>query len=329
MPAKKNADFDAPRVRAWCAQRQGVAGALAGRSAAEVLAATGWVRSVGGSAPYLALFDRAGLSREEVDRAVAALEVHELPSARGCTYVVPASDYALALRASQGHSEEATIATAKKYLGVTEKELGRLCDRVLDALSARALDPAEIKDTVGDAVRSLGPEGKRRGQSSTLPLALGRLQSHGEIRRVPTNGRLDQQRYRYVRWTDGPLARTKPTDDEVSRGLAERFFRWAGVATVAQFAWWSALGAKSSRAAASELGLVPLADGDQRLMFADDRDSLGAMTVPEVVSVAFVSSLDNTVHLRREVGTLLDPGDATVEVLGEKGSTEWGRVNER
>src|SRR5258708_30168064 len=87
------------KLRAWRWRKQGLDGSLAGQTAAEVLARTGWARSVGGAAPYLTLFARAGLRRAEVDAAVAKLEIHELPCARGCTYVVPAVDYPLALAA--------------------------------------------------------------------------------------------------------------------------------------------------------------------------------------------------------------------------------------
>ncbi len=325
MPAKpatkaaaKTSAVDPARLRAWSAKRQGLGGALSGATAADALAKTGWVRSVGGSSPYLALFDRAGLSREAVDRAVAAVEVHELPSARGCTYVVPACDYALALRAAQGHGDDAAVAQAKKHLGVTDKELDRLSVKVLDALSKGALDPAQIKDAVGDAVRSLGEEGKRRGTTSTLPLVLGRLQTRGEIRRVPVNGRLDQQRYRYVRWENSPLAKTSLTDDEVARGLAERFFRWAGFGSAAQLAWWSGLGVKAARAAMAGLGLVALADGDDRMISPADRDEMRSMRPDEGDVASFVSSLDNAMHLRREVTTLLDDADASAKVFGQK-----------
>src|ERR1022692_5019967 len=93
--------MDQSKVRAWWAHRQGLDGGLAGKSAAEVLERTGWARSVGGVGPYLTLFARAGTSREAADQAVANLEIHELPSARGCTYVVPASEFALALKAGE------------------------------------------------------------------------------------------------------------------------------------------------------------------------------------------------------------------------------------
>src|SRR5881227_3187292 len=88
-------------LRAWWAHRQGLDGACEGAAAAEVLAKTGWARSVGGAAPYLTLFARAALSRETIDQAVTNLEICEMPAARGCTYVVPAADFALALKVGQ------------------------------------------------------------------------------------------------------------------------------------------------------------------------------------------------------------------------------------
>jgi hypothetical protein len=79
--------MDISVLRAWWAHRQGLDGRFAGSGAAEVLEKTGWARSVGGAGPYLTLFARGGLSREAVDLAVTDLDICELPSARGCTYV--------------------------------------------------------------------------------------------------------------------------------------------------------------------------------------------------------------------------------------------------
>jgi len=194
-------------------------------SAAEILARSGWMRSVGGAGPYLGLFARGRLSRGDVDAAVGALAIHELPSARGCTYVVPAADYAVALRASQGHGDAATVAMAKKYLGVTDQEIERLCKAIVDALDKAPLDPKGLKEALGGAVRHLGDEGKKRGTTTTLSLGLGLLQSGGEIRRVPEDGRLDRQRYRYARWKSSPLGKTKLvklTPEDVQRFLNQK-----------------------------------------------------------------------------------------------------------
>src|ERR1700687_3804692 len=89
--------MDQSKLRAWWAYRQGLDGSLAGKSAAEILGRVGWARSGGGVGPYLTSFLRGGLSRESVDADVAKNLICELPSARGCTYVLPASDFALGL----------------------------------------------------------------------------------------------------------------------------------------------------------------------------------------------------------------------------------------
>src|ERR1017187_3056491 len=108
------------KLRAWWSHKQGLDGSLSGKTAAHILEATGWARTVGGAGGYLGLFARAGLSRETVDAAVAALEIHELPSARGCTYLLPASDFAIGLKAAQAFSGGEMKVAAK--LGVTEAE---------------------------------------------------------------------------------------------------------------------------------------------------------------------------------------------------------------
>src|SRR5262249_34686177 len=239
-------------VRAWWWVRQGLDGSLAKASPAEALERTGWCRSVGGAGPYLSIFARTGASRERIDTDAAALKLHELPSARGCTYVVPAADFGVALRAAQG--DDAEMAMARKFLGVTDKEIEKLSRDVVDAVAKKPLDPRELKDALGGKVRNLGAEGKKRGTTTTLPLALGKLQTSGRIRRVPVNGRLDQQRFAYIAWKPAPD--TDITEDQLAVELARRFFRWAGPATQPQFSWWAGLGAKAARAAIDELKLT-------------------------------------------------------------------------
>ena len=137
------------KLRAWWSHRQGLDGRLVGARPAEVLEQTGWARSVGGVGPYLTLFARGGASREAADEAVARLEIHELPAARGCTYVVPASDFALALKAGEAFGGGEMKVASK--LGVTGKEIDRLCDAVLNSLSKGPLDPDEIRGATGKA----------------------------------------------------------------------------------------------------------------------------------------------------------------------------------
>jgi len=318
---KSNASDGAIKLRAWWAQKQGLDGSLEGATAAQVLERAGWARSVGGVGPYLTLFSRAGVSRAQADQAVANLEIHELPAARGCTYVVPAREFALALQC--GPLEDGEMAVARK-MGVTDKEVDRLCEAVLAALSAGPLLPDELREAVGGAVRSLGAEGTKRGITSTLPLALGRLQPAGEIRRVPVNGRLDQQRYRYVRWLPNPLAGRALPSEEVYAQLAHRYFAWIGPATIAQFQWFSGLGVRAAKAAVAGIGLVPLAPGEDLLMFPEDREAFRAFVPPRAPHYSLVSSIDAISHLRRDVQRLLEPADLERAVPGAKAGALGG-----
>jgi hypothetical protein len=305
----------AEKLRAWRSHLQGLDGRLAGKTPAEVLEQTGWARSVGGSAPYLTLFARAGTSREAADAGVAKLQIHELPALRGCTYVVPASDFALALKAGASFGG-ADMKTAYK-LGVTDKEIDKLCDAVLKSLEKGPLDPEGIRDATGSAARNLGEEGKKKGMITTLPLALGRLQSTGDIRRVPVNGRLDQQRYRYTLWRPNPLAKFKLSPEEVNTQIARRFFAWIGPATIPELQWHTALSVKACKAAIEPLKLEPL--GDDGLMLPSDRDRFEAFKVPKQAHYVLASCLDGLSLLRRDLKGLLDPKDLNREVFVEKG----------
>jgi winged helix DNA-binding protein len=315
--------MDDTKLRAWWSHLQGLDGRLAGATAGPVLAQTGWARSVAGAGPYLTLFSRAAIGREAADAAVQALEIHELPSARGCTYVVPASDFPLALRVAQGFAGE--MKTAEK-LGVTQREIAKLCEAVISALDRAPLDPNELRDALGSRVRNLGEEGKRKGLSTTLPVALGRLQVEGEIRRVPINGRLDQQRYRYTLWRPNPLNKFKLSAEEAFIELARRFFGWIGPATLAEFQWFSGLGVKAGKAALEPLKLEPAAKGDARLLLPGHRESWESFRVPKEPQYALVSSLDGLNQLRRDVKTLLATEDLKRKVPVEKGTAELGAL---
>jgi hypothetical protein len=303
-------------IRAWWSHRQGLDGSLERKSPAQILEQSGWARSVGGAGPYLTLFARAGTSRAEADRSVAELEIHELPAARGCTYVVPSSEFALALKVGQAFND-GDMKVAYK-LGVTDKEVDKLCGAVVKVLGKGPLEPEQIREATAGAARNLGPEGKKKGLATTLPLALGRLQAAGEIRRIPVNGRLDQQRYRYALWRPNPLAAFRLSAEEAYTELAHRFFRWIGPATLAEFQWFSGLGVKASAAALEPLKLVPLASGSDRLMFADDREKLIAFKVPAREQYALVSSLDAISALRRDVKGLLDARDLERKIFADK-----------
>jgi len=304
-------------IRAWWSARQGLDGALVGKRPSEVLERSGWARSVAGAGPYLTLFSRAGTSREAADQALERVEIHELPAARGCTYVVPSGDYGLALKVGQEFGK-AEMKVAYK-LGVTDKEVDKLCEAVVKVLGKGPLDPSQIREATGKASRNLGEEGKKKGITTTLPLALGRLQYEGEIRRIPIDGRLDQQRYRYSLWRPNPLSKFRLSLDEAYTELARLYFRWIGPATAVQFQAFSGLGVKAGKNAIEPLNLVPVEQGSDLLMFAADRDSLMTFQPPSKPQYVVVSSLDAMALLRNDIKSLMDDKDVQTHKPGSFG----------
>lgn len=316
------------RVRAWWAHRQGLSVRHDDRSPAAVLERTGWARSVGGANPYLTLFARANTSRAATEQAAANREIYELPSARGCTYVVPRSDFALALRVGQGFGSVTEIQSAKKHLGVTDRELEHLCEQVLLALADGAMEPAALKTRLGDVVRNLGEAGKKRGTTTTLPLALGHLQAHGLILRQPVDGRLDQQRYAYVRWTDSPLQADTRSAEDAYEELARRYFSWTGPASAAHFQWFSGLGVKAAKAAMAPLGLVPIAADSPLLLLPADLAAFADFVAPSEPEIRLLAGIDGLFLLRRDMTGLIEAGDAARKFVGDRGAVELGGLQD-
>jgi Winged helix DNA-binding domain len=310
--------MDSNRLRAWYAKKQGLDGSLQGATSAAVLQKTGWARSVGGANPYLSLFSRAEINRDSADQAAAKLEIHELPSARGCTYVVPASDYALALTVGRGFGEEAEIQLAIKYLKVTEREIEKLMQSVIAALKDGPKDPRKLKEHLGSAVRNLGKEGKKRGMSTTLPLALGKLQTMGQIRRIPASGRLDQQRYSYALWQPSPLQKSKLSENAAQIELLRKYFQWIGPATLKEFQWFSGWSLKTCKEVASAIKLLSAEPDNELLILEEEADAFRSFRPPSKAFYCLVSSLDNVMHLRRDLSALLDPADQKRDVLQDK-----------
>jgi hypothetical protein len=316
--------MQAAKLQAWWAHKQGMDGRLRGESPQRVSNETGWVRSLGGVNPYLAMLARAGIGRVEVDQAIARLQVCELPAARGCTYVVPASDFGLALLVAQEFAG-IEMKTAKK-LHVTDADIDALCEVILEALEDGPLETSEIRDQTDFLVKDLGEVGRKKGLKTTLPVALGQLQVLGYIRREPINGRLDQQRFRYARWTT-KVRPDRPTREEDYLELARRFFHWIGPASISEFKRFCGVNAETAARVTVALGLVALEEGDPRLMFAEDRQLLADFQVPGEPCYSLVGRLDGITHLRRDVKDLLAGEDHIRKVYTDKGIAELASLS--
>jgi hypothetical protein len=301
-------------LRAWAWHRQGLDGSLKGADSAEVFTRAGWARSVGGANPYLTLFARAGISRAQADDDVLSLRIHELPAARGCTYVLGHNDFAWALQIGR----DAAVAPFRVLarMGVERGEITLLEEQVLHILAEAGgpLDPRQLKDELGDSVRNLGEEGKKKGAATTLPTALGLLQADGRIRRVPVNGRLDQQRYAYTLW-GLPAA---IMDDASARSLLmERYLGWTGGATFKQSQWFTGFTVAASKAAFAAVGAVEVRTGAGEVlwMLPDDVARLAAFEAPDEEQIQLLAGTDSMVLLRRNSADLFDERDKGRKVL--------------
>ncbi|MEW9872270.1 glycosyltransferase [Arthrobacter sp. HS15c] len=302
-------------LRAWAWHKQGLDGTLQGADPADVFTTAGWARSVGGANPYLTLFARAGTSRAEADAAVVSLKIHELPTARGCTYVLGHEDFAWGLQIGR----DAAVAPFRVLarMGVERGEITLLEEEILHALcdAGGPLDPKQLKDLLGDSVRNLGEEGKRKGAATTLPTALGLLQADGRIRRVPVNGRLDQQRYAYTLWGLPPTA----MDHDAARSLLlERYLGWTGGATVKQSQWFTGFTLAHTKAGLAAVGAVevPAANGEVLWMLPDDVERLAAFEAPAGEQIQLLAGTDSLVLLRRNSADMFAEQDRDRNVLG-------------
>lgn len=278
----------------------------------------GWIRGVGSCGPYFHLKSRAGFSREQVDQAVANLEIHELPSARGCTYIVPKQHYDIALALAQFPGDEPKLDTGERKLGFTWDQINSLKAAVLEALKSGPADPRQLKADLGKKVKSYGAEGKKYGITTDLPGVLQRLQKEGRIRRMPLDGRLDNERYAYTLWEENPLADFKLTKPELQAKLAQLYFNWIGPASLEEFIWFSGFSKRDAKIALEANNLIEWNPGNYG--FQTHIDSIKDFQPSSEPNPNFLTSLDNLLHLTRNLDSHVNPEDRLriAPIPGEK-----------
>lgn len=282
----------------------------------------GHVRTLGGSEAYVAVQARRGeLRREVMDDEVAAGDLHVVPAARGCIYLVHRDEVPWALRLAEELSRSRSEREQERA-GVRPGEMEELGERVVTALRAHGpLDPNALRRTLpDDAVRSLGDAGKKVGLSSTLPPALRRLEFDGRVERRLEGGRLDSERYLWAVPEQNPFDGVDVADAAaLHRHFAARWFRWSGLGTADAFAAWAGLGKRDARAAAAELELTPVEVAGQEGDWLADPQVLAAATDATVSGGALLPFEDNLIHLQDSPALLTDPEHLELEV------PSWGR----
>lgn len=88
--------------------------------------------------------------------------------------------------------------SAKSKLGVNVQEVEALKEGIMRALENGPLDTAGLKEPLGSLYKNYGEAGKKIGQTTNVSLGLLALQAEAKIRRIPSDGRLDGQSYKYT-----------------------------------------------------------------------------------------------------------------------------------
>ena len=306
------------KLRAYLAHRQGLL-EFSSKSNREVLVETGWARSVGGHNIYMTLFARNQSTKAQTEKDTQGHEIYEFASARGCTYFLPKDDFQVGIKAGQGFNDASSVRTAKNKLGFTDEDLIALNEGILKALENGPLDTNGIKKELGDLVINFGELGKKVGQTTSLSLGLLTLQAQAEIRRVPKGWALEAQSYQYELFKGGPDVGEPYSKDQAYADLADRFWRWNGMASLAHFQWFSGLGVGASKGATSHLNLVPV-DGTELLIHEDDVDDYRQFEAPRQPIYRMITNLDALFLHRREVQLFVDSADRERQVPAEKGT---------
>lgn len=249
------------RARAHWHHKQGLAEPLQ-VAVEEVVAATGWLRTLGGVDAYLAARARVpGLTRQRLDEAVQQSRLQVVPAVRGCIYLVPRPEVPLVLRIAQEQHRKRAEREYEKA-GIAPAELSDVGEAVLKALRKGPLSTDALRKALPEGtVRSLGDKGKKVGLSSTLPPALRHLEFEGKVERTLEGGRLDTERYLWRLPARNPFTGAKVPGEPVERHarIAATFFRQAGPTTLEDFTSWAALSQREARAAMEKLPLAPVA----------------------------------------------------------------------
>jgi hypothetical protein len=213
-------------------------------------------------------------------------------------------------------------------LGVTEKEIAKLCDAVLAALERGPLDP---ENCARPPVRpsAISARKARRRVTTTLPLALGKLQASGDIRRVPTNGRFDQQRYQYALWRPNPLRGFKLPPEQVHTELARNtLLDRTGVGC--RLSGFLRAGRQSGqgRTRTPEAGSDRNRPWRQRFSCPGDRAKFDAFKPPKEPRYSLLGSIDSLFLLRNDFKGLLDPKDLQSKVRVDSGMKDLGSLTD-
>lgn len=328
-------ELSLPAARARWARRQGL-GSVGSQlpDLAQIVAQTGWLRTLGGVDVYLALRARVpSLRATDLDAAVSAGELCVTPAVRGCIYLVPRPHVPLCLRLAEEEWRRGADRDLQKT-GVPWREVEELGEAVYQALAAAPLSPDGLRRILPKgAVRSLGELGKAVGLSSPLPVALRWLEFAGRIERSLARGRLDSEKYLWRRCAQSPFAAATVPADTAGRhvALARLFFAQHAPATERELAEWSGLTLGQVRAAIAALPeLQPVTipgHAERAYALPEDLHPAAQAERQSEAALRFLPFADNLLVIHGGLGALCDAPEHDLQVPlwgGRKSSERLG-----
>ena len=242
------------QIRSFWLERQGLASPLEAPPA-ELVARTGWARTLGGIDVYLALRARnPSIARANLEGELQSGALRVVPAVRGCIYLVPAAEVPLLMTLAADLSRPRTQRELLKA-GVDGQEVEDLAAAVLEVLAQGPLGTREIRKALpADSVRSLGEAGKKVGLSSPLPVALRELEFRGAIERTPVGHRLDTEVYQ---WHRSPVPDAVPTIPELPEErlalVVRRVLEFFAPLSIPELATWIGIPQRDIKAALETL----------------------------------------------------------------------------
>ena len=317
--------LDRDRLRVVRLAAQGMC-PVAGMPPMQLVARTGWLRTLGGVDAYLAIHARQrGMPRALVDDVVHRGDLRVVPAARGCVYLAPRADVDLCLAVAELQSR-ARVEREHTKAGIEKGEIDEVAAAAFATLKKHGQMSTDAlrRALPQGVVRSLGDAGKKVGISSPLPPALRRLEFDRKIERRLEGGRLDSERYLW-RAIDKPQPSTAPDGpDAIAKALFERYLLHAGAATLSMFAAWSGFSQRDAKAAIARCKPTTATGPEGEDLFVrDDVEHLLRMGPALSSAVAFLPFEDNLVHLYGGPAHLVD--DEFLDLEAPRWGTSKGK----
>jgi len=278
----------------------------------------GWPRTLGGVDAYVALRARGPVAKEAIDAALQDGRIRVSPAARGCIFLVPEDEAALAMAMAEDLSSKRNARDMSK-LGVEDAELDAVGEAVLARLGdAGPLTTDALRRSLPEGtVRSFGAPGKKIGVSSSLPPTLRRLEFAGAIERTPVTGTLDCERYLW-RLPVRALA-PAPADPAARRtAIARLFLQRGGPLSVAELAAFTGYGKRDCAAAIAACGATEVEVEGRGAAFLVPEQLDTSPTEPSD-TLRFVAFEEAYVVLHGGPGGLTDPRHHDITIRA------WGR----